>query len=952
MPKKFYDLKLEKTLRIICIGIILFSYGCSNNSSLSFSEKDRNQIDSTVSSVTNIDSLKSILKTYTNENNILGEIVAYRELGKQLRDINNFTEAIKYNKKGVELAEEYNDTIEIIRGLNNIGTNYRRLGILDVASEYHYNALTYCDKFNDKTSRLSLKNRVISLNGIGNVELTLGNKEAADSAFREALKGEKYLGSALGQAINYANIGSIFETEGRIDSSWVYYHKSMYYNVAAKSEIGISLCHGHYGQLYEKEEKWDRAILEYNEAYNMMSTNTDRWHWLEGCLSLAQVYIKKGDLASAGKYLDSSLKTAKAIGSLEHISRAYHLFFELYNKQGNCRKALDSYILSHDYGDSISNTKNLEKIQEVRINYERARKQNEIDHIQKDYQNEKHIKNAMLSAFLALILLAIAAIFFLWYALHLRAKNQSVMQRMEQIRLNFFTNITHEFRTPLTIILGFAKQLENDKIPHNETTKSLGKRIYHQGADLLDLINQLLDISKVKSDIGDSSWVSGNIIAYLIMITETFHKVAAQKNIELSFSHSENIIMMDMVPDYILKIMRNLISNAIKFTPNQGKINISAIRSANNLILKISDTGIGIPPKDLPHIFDAFYQGQNGSSTIGTGVGLSLVHQIIEILNGNIVIDSSQEVGTTFTITLPIKNTITKVEPFASNDLNILQPSDLLDNENIVNPQITQATKETDNSLPILLIVEDNPDISNFIATQLAKQYNIFFANNGEDGLNRAIDLIPDIIISDIMMPVMDGLEMCKQIRKNEATNHIPLIIVSAMCSEEESIKWIKAGVDAYLYKPFNAEELNARIEGLLESRRLLREKYSIALSKGTQNEVQLSRTSQSFINKFIDLIYQSITRNNTDVESLASKLCMSRSQLNRKIQAITGENTISFIIHIRIEKAKTLLDSSIDIPVGDIATECGFEDGAYFSRIFKQLCGLTPSQYRKRIKH
>ena len=256
-------------------------------------QKLRTESDSLVYANRNIDSLQVLLNRFSSEGNSYGEIAACRELGRCLRDASRFGEALDAHKRGLKVAEECCDTIQIIQALNNIGTDFRRMGILEDASTFHYKALTYSDLYSDKTSKTAVKNRVVSLNGIGNVQLTLGDLEQADSIFRMALKGEQSLGSALGQAINYANIGAIMEERGQKDSALFYYGKSLEFNEKANSKLGISLCRSHFGRIWEEEGNYDKAIAEYKIAYDLMNGQSDIWHALESALSLSRVNIAR-----------------------------------------------------------------------------------------------------------------------------------------------------------------------------------------------------------------------------------------------------------------------------------------------------------------------------------------------------------------------------------------------------------------------------------------------------------------------------------------------------------------------------------------------------------------------------------------------------------------------------------------------------------------------------------
>ena len=948
--KKILILRPCTTFIMCCLLISCTFFSCIQPEETHIASWERQYIDSLVHAQKEVDSLEQIRDRFIQEDNHYGLMVTCKTLGQRYRSENRFMDAVKCHKLGMEQAILLADTLELIQALNNLGTNYRRLGILTEASTFHYRALSFCELLQNKTDKLTQKQRVISLNGIGNIYLTLDNRQLADSIFRIALRGEQQLGSAVGQAINYANLGAIFESNGQTDSAWIYYQHSMKQNQKAKSDLGISLCHNSFGRLYEKDCLWDSALVEYQASYDIMAGSKDRWHWLESCLALTRVHLKKGDYSKAYAYLEQAKKTATDIKSLEHLAQVYYLYYQWYDQKGDCRKALDYYIQSRIYTDSVMNFKNLHHAQNLRIQFVSDRHRDEINVLERSYENERRTHNYLLIASLAIILLAVTMIGFLWYFLHSRRKMIRMMQHVEEIRSNFFTNITHEFRTPLTVILGYSRLLENGTVFLKQDLQSLGQYITRQGNNLLDLVNQLLDISKVKSAVGNPEWRTGNVVPYLHMLVESFQDLARLKRIELQFLPSQNTVNMDFVPDYLQKILRNLISNALNYTPAYGKICIDTDLTDNMLEIHVSDTGKGIAEEDLPHIFDLFYQGNKEKvKEVGSGIGLSLVQKLVMSMNGTIEVESKVGIGTIFTLFFPLFHKGQEYPDFRLNEITIEKVA--LTTKDGESENLPQG-KESNEHTPLILVVEDNLDVAHYIGSLLQERYALRYAYNGRIGIELAYELVPDLILTDLMMPVVDGYALLRCIRESETVNHIPVIVITARCTEEDRIKGIEAGADAYLYKPFNAEELLVRVDYLLDSRRMLRSKYAYAVRQQFTNaEKQLAIADQQFLNRLTDITYRQMETGQVDVETIASKMCMTRQQLTRKLQAVTGESTVVYLMRIRLNKAKQLLDSCVDMQIGDIAIKCGFEDNAYFSRIFKQYFHLTPSQYRKQLK-
>ena len=911
----------------------------------------RSQVDSAVYSAGDTDSLSALFAAYGREGNSYGEMAAALELGKRLRNESRFYDAIDVHKKGLAAAEKLRDTLQIVQALNNIGTNYRRLGILDEASSWHYSALSYCDQYSGSRNpedRTALKNRVVSLNGIGNVQLTMGNDVEAEKAFRQALSGEASLGSALGQAINYANLGSILESRDMKDSARFYYEKSLEFNRMAKSDMGISLCHAHFGRLAEKEGDYANAIEEYRKAYEIMEGSSDVWHWLESAVSLVRAYINAGDLDRASFYLGKATKEAERISSMEYLAEVNRLDYLIQKQRGNSALALKSYVRSREYADNVTSEKNLNHIQNVRVGYERERKQNEIEMLNRSWEAERRSRNALLTMSLIALLLTVATIAVLIYLITLRNRNQKMLKEMETMKSNFFTNITHEFRTPLTVIHSAAGHIMKET-PVDSPLHRDAEDIMRHGKSLLSLINQILDIAKLSSGSRcRPEYCRGDIVGYVTMICECHRPYARTRDISIIYSPAEPSVEMDFIPEYVKQTVSNLLSNAIKFSAEGRHIMLTSKCKDGDFILTVCDEGKGMAPEVLRNIFKPFYQAPDQSMSIGTGVGLSIVKLDVEAMNGRIEVHSAVGKGTVFIVALPLSCGEKLNRHFDFNDY--VQPGAIREvveteceaNEDVVHEGMENATR--------ILIVEDTPEVARLQMNQLNSDFNYYFAQNGAEGLERAAAIVPDLIITDVMMPGMDGFEFCRRLRASGALNHIPVIMVTAKCTHEDKMAGLEAGADAFLEKPFHADELNVRVVKLLEQRSLLQQKWSSDIDDGARDLSGIPESSRKFINDFTDAVNNCLKTGELDHNTIADALCITRIQLNRKVKAITGLTTTEYISRIRISLAKKLLDNP-DMLIGDIAQRCGVEDVAYFSSVFKKSTGYTPSGWRNRKK-
>lgn len=928
----------------------IFLFSCHRKAAVP--DVERGQIDSVVYSVGDADSLARVMDSFISAGNLYGEMVAARELGKKLRNASQFYEAIDVHKRGLVAAEKLRDTVQIVQALNNIGTNYRRLAILDEASSYHYQALTYCDQYSgsrnpdDRTAR---KNRVVSLNGIGNVQLTLGNADEAENAFRQALKGENELGSALGQAINYANLGSILESREMLDSARYYYGKSLEFNEKAKSDLGVSLCHAHFGRLAEKEGDYDTAIEEYRQAYDIMEGNSDVWHWLESAVSLVRAHINAGNLERASFYLAKAGKEAGRISSMEYLAEVNRLEYLISKKKGNAVKALEYYVRSREYADSVASEKNLNHIQNVRVRYERERKQNEIELLNRSWEAERKNRNALLTMSLIALFLTIATIIVLIFLIALRNRNQRIIKEMERMKSTFFTNITHEFRTPLSVVQAAAGDVLNRSSDPEVRRDALD--ILRHGKGLLNLINQILDIAKLteKSAVkAVPEWKYGDIVGFISMICESYRPFAQMAGVRLVFSSPVEELEMDFIPDYVQKIVGNLLSNAVKFSPSGADVLLFVKQEEADVHIIVCDKGVGMTAEQKDKIFIPFYQAPTDSQRIGSGIGLSLVKLSVEAMNGRVDVHSAPGEGTVFIVRIPLAYGGKVSGRLNMAEYNIPEADTLATTRLEINEDIVCGTDSFS-----ILIIEDTAEVARWQMKQLGEGYSYYFASDGESGLARAEEIIPDLIITDIMMPGMDGYEVCRRIRSSELLNHIPVIMVTAKATHEDRMKGLAAGADAYLEKPFHADELAVRVSKLLEQRKLLQSKWEAVIRQGEPVEEnpaanELPDADRAFVGKFTDAVNKCFETGTLDYDFIASEMCLTRSHMNRKLKAITGMTSTEYIKTMRISLAKALIDTT-DMKIEAIAMRCGVDDVAYFSSLFRKATGMTPTAWRSR---
>ena len=845
---------------------------------------------------------------------IRDSLATLRQQGKKERDASRYDEALRLHIRGLDMARAVGDSSEWIQALNNIATDYRRMGMLDVAQSYHYQALTLCDESSDTTYQMR-KNRVKALNGLGNIYLSIYSYDDADSVFRQALEGEHQLGSATGQAINYANLGSIYSARGDDEKALDYYRQSMFYNKKDSNLLGMALCHLYFGNIYERRQQYDLALHEYEQSDRMMTDLKDLWHALEPRLALASVYYHTHEDAKALALLDRADATARQINSWEHIVEVHHLYFQLMQRQGRYHEALDHHLIATAYQDSILDNEKLDRIHNIGINIERTRQQEMVDMAQNELQTEKRIRQQSAWLFGLTVILLLAVISALLYVQRMRHRSMEMMREASRLREDFFTNITHEFRTPLTVILGLSRKIrENTEVPQSVSDKA--STIERQGNRLLTLVTQLLDISKVKSVIGEPNWQHGNICAQVAMLLETYIDYAANRGVTLKY-HYDRAIEMDFVPDYVNKVMSNLVSNALKFTPNGGTISVNLYQRGDRLHIDVSDTGHGISSDKLAHIFEPFYTTGDTGEAKGTGIGLALTQEIISHLNGTITAESQVGKGTTFHIVMPIQNR--SADPVTETEIG-------------------------NSGKPIIVVAEDNADVADLLCTQLEPFYEVVAARDGVEALKHAGEIIPDLVITDVMMPNMDGMALARAIRANDLTAHIPIIMVTARVTEQDRIEGIKAGADAYLVKPFNTEELLTRVAKLLEQRIMLRDKYAQTI---TQAPVTDDTIEDHFLARVEQVIVAHINKGeDITVTMVADDLNITARQLHRKVTGLINQSPAALIRITRINCAKTIMAAKPEMPLKSVALACGFTDYSHFAKVFRTVTGVSPTAW------
>lgn len=545
----------------------------------------------------------------------------------------------------------------------------------------------------------------------------------------------------------------------------------------------------------------------------------------------------------------------------------------------------------------------------------------------------------------------------LWLSRHMKLNRIYLQNRLQIANLNyekeheiaeiksrFFTNISHEFRTPLTLMMGPLDDLVTDE-KSDSSVKATVRTIQNQAKRLLSLINQLLDFHKAEVNTLSLNVSCQDVVALAKTIASSFEEEAARKGIRFSFHANKQALYLLVDREKLESIVYNLLSNAFKFTSADGEIRVEVHYRQEpepGCEIVVADTGKGVKAEDKEKIFDRFYQVAQAEpgKYLGTGIGLAFVKDLIELHKGSIRLEDNQPRGSKFTITLPGREVLfTGEEP---SEKNTLRP--VTENESEEREEDENESEAAD--LPILLVVEDNEELNQYLCKILSKSGEVISARDGKEGLEKAFQSIPDLVVSDVMMPEMDGYTLCKTLKEDNRTSHIPVILLTAKSDDQSHVEGIQLGADSYLGKPFKPAVLISHVKNLIKSRKKLKELFAHRLNLDP-SEVETASFNEEFIKNAIRFVEENMDRDEFSIDELATQLNMSRSTFYRKLKALTGMSGSDFIRTIKLKRSAQLLKTG-EYTVSMAAYQAGFNDLKHFRKSFQKQFGTTPSEYMK----
>lgn len=841
-----------------------------------------------------VDSLQTLLKKAAEPKK--GELNL--ELAKYFLPTNQDS-CLYYSRVAQTIGRQTNNYPVVIRSYALTGEAYQKQNKMKEAIASYQEGLKLAEKHDEK----SLAGTIY--NGIGTCYFYLNDLKKAEYYLKQAALAKKQANDYQYYSFIAANLAALQimnQSFGEAIQTLKEAEKTLLKN---KQDNYLATVYNSLGAAYQGI-KSDSCVYYYEKGLHLSEKNKDYLNMMTLHQNLGDYYLDKKNYSKAIEYM----KNAIAVNDLRPEDQYKAALFErigvLYESMGDFKNAYHYKKLENETRQRLVAATNKKEIEELEIKYQSEKKEKAI-------QRHKHAIEKARNQQIGLLLGAISVFLIAGFIIYLIFQKRKIIRKFEQEKLRLFENIVHDIKTPLTLIDGPIQVMKkNPEIPYQEELVLMERN----SKKLMGLVNELLDTSKLQKGSFQLHYTAGNLDDFLENNIESFAGEAKSKEIQI-VQVKNNAKKHYLFPSNALeKILSNLIGNAVKYCPPKSEIQIISQIKDDKLLIEVRDNGLGIAKKEQKKIFRRFFRGKDASDVTGTGIGLSLVKELVELAEGTIDLQSSTA-GTTFLVTIPIKEFTATIDATIQNE-----------------------------DVPILLLVEDDADTAAFSKSVLQENFQVAHAKNGLEAIELIRENLPDIVLSDIMMPEKDGIELLQEIRTDELTSHLPVVLFSAKASLESRLKGLQHGADAYISKPFSPEELKLTIQNLLATVQRNKEAYKDAIHSEKTFEERI-KSQNAYVNKIISCIIGNIDNQDYSVTELSNDMSVSRSQLHRKLTALTGFSTTSFISMIRLEKAKDLLLNN-EGNITEIAYKCGFSSQSYFTKSFTEYFGKSPSQFVK----
>lgn len=888
----------------------------------------------------NIDSARSA-------GNELAEAEFRARLAQYLADHGRFREALEHFNEALKIAERINATDLKITLYSSIGRLYKTLGIYQKALDRYLDAVRLTEDQKDDIGSATI------FNSIGTLYLRTGDfSDALDYLTRaKAINEAHNLRAAV--VTNMLNIAVIQQKQKEFDAALKTYFEILPMVREMNNRSSEAIILGNIGSSMASQGKLEEGLAYLKRALAIKEEGDDIRSTMHSLNDIAEVTIKLGDAPTAIKAAQKVVQLGTTYEIADQLRFGYLNLAKGYRLAGDYQLAYGQLEKYNKLRDSLFGIEKAQQINALEIEYDSERKDMAIHSLEQEQEIARaRKKNYIMGG---------AVIFVVLLALYVSQRfktrrNRALLEKereVDRLKSDFFANISHEFRTPLSMILG---PIDTMLMAIQESGHRLQLELMKRNASrLLRMINQILELSKLQFGRPQLMVARCDAVQIIRGIAATFQSMAETKGIQLNVECDEPEIPLYCNREQIETVCVNLLSNAFKFTDAGESISVVLASDSPSdgkypsgaLVLRVMDRGIGIPPEDVVHIFDRYYRAGTASEKQygGTGIGLALTKELVELHGGEIYVSSEVGKGTSVSVMLPLGVAHLHENQIASETDRGASVRTLLPNETAVPPTgeaLAEAPEASDGDKPIVLLLDDNEDVRVYVRSILDRTYTLLEASDGEEGLRLARAFIPDLIVSDVMMPAMNGYEVCRQVRRDEKTSHIPLILLTAKASIDSRIEGLETEADMYLNKPFVPRELLLCIQNLIQSRRKLRERYNRQVVLKPV-DIAINSTDEIFLERLMKTLEENYADEDFGVEQLSATIGMSRSQLHRKLHALTNESCSQFIRSFRLQRAMALLKKR-HASISEIAYMVGFSSAPYFNRCFSQQYGCTPS--------
>ena len=866
----------------------------------------------------------------------IGAARAYNSLCRTYYLMGKMEESIAACEKAIATTRMYDDPNNMIFADSHtaLATAYARQNKLDEAIK----KLLVVDSVH-KVEALRPDVIAAAYQNLGNIYLDLEDYNASEDYYLRANREFEKLGGNATYYLNttHINLGQVYLYKNDLNKADSLLSLSYEFFTAIKDERVVGEISTYLGQLKAKQNMPEEAETFFTEGFSIHKRNNRTYEASLNALELAKLALQQKQPSKAISYLKEAETLNQSSGNSQVAQETFDLLSRSYAQNKDFQRAFDYKERASEIKDSLQEIQSSEKIKEIEAIYQTESRDREI--VLLTSQNElveaqkKNQRNLLLGG---LGLTALAGLFF-FFQYRNRMKTNRKLKELDKAKSTFFANISHEFRTPLTLIKGPVEdQLESEKLSKNDRKNLLIARANTQRLE--SLVEQLLALSKLESGNLSLKVQPGNLSNFIAAQAEAFSFSSKEKNIALDVSLDTKYQVADWFDrDAMEKILFNLLGNAIKYTNEGERVRISSLREPVNYIFSVENTGTFLSEGQQEKIFERFYQSDRENP--GTGIGLALTKELVELHKGTISVESSEGAGTRFSVEIPVNKSVFSADEILSEEL---QKSETI--TEAVAEEIVEQHLTTPEDAPILLVADDNAEIRNYVSSIFESTYQIKTASNGKQAIDLALEEIPDIVISDVMMPELDGFEFTQSLKENEITSHIPVILLTAKSDDQDKLEGVHSGADSYVTKPFNAQLLKATVSNLIENRRKLQSRFAQEVLLRPK-DIAISSADEQFLERLQTVMDQYLTNPDFSAEQFSKEMGVSRMQLHRKLKAITGQTTSEFLRSQRLKLALKLLSEN-KATISEIGYTVGFNDPSYFTKCFKQEFGTSPSDY------